>query len=90
MTTFTYADGVRQAIAEEMERDPAVFMIGEDVGAPGGVFGVTKGLWDKFGSDRLWDSPISEEAIVGAAVGAALAGRSRRSCSATSRCWPWT
>jgi pyruvate dehydrogenase E1 component beta subunit len=74
MTTFTYADGVRQAIAEEMERDPAVFMIGEDVGAPGGVFGVTKGLWDKFGSDRLWDSPISEEAIVGAAVGAALVG----------------
>ncbi len=74
MTNFSYADGVRQAIAEEMERDPAVFMIGEDVGAPGGVFGVTKGLWDQFGANRLWDTPISEEAIVGAAVGAALVG----------------
>jgi pyruvate/2-oxoglutarate/acetoin dehydrogenase E1 component len=74
MTNFTYADGVRQAIAEEMERDPAVFMIGEDVGAPGGVFGVTKGLFDRFGADRFWDTPISEEAIVGAAVGAALVG----------------
>jgi acetoin:2,6-dichlorophenolindophenol oxidoreductase subunit beta len=74
MTNFTYADGVRQAIAQEMERDAAVFMIGEDVGMPGGVFGVTKGLWDRFGADRLWDTPISEEAIVGAAVGAALVG----------------
>jgi len=74
MTNFTFADGIRQAIAEEMERDPAVFLIGEDVGESGGVFGVTKGLWDRFGKDRLWDSPISEEAIVGAAVGAALVG----------------
>lgn len=74
MSNFTYADGVRQAIAEEMERDPAVFMIGEDVGEPGGVFGVTKGLWDQFGPNRLWDTPISEEGIVGAAVGAALVG----------------
>lgn len=74
MTRFTFADGVRQAIAEEMERDPAVFLIGEDVGEPGGVFGVTKGLWDQFGPDQLWDTPISEEAIVGAAVGAAMVG----------------
>lgn len=74
MSRFTYADAIRQAIAEEMERDPAVILIGEDVGEPGGVFGVTKGLWDKFGRDRLWDTPISEEAIVGAAVGAALVG----------------
>lgn len=74
MSRFTYADAVRQAIAEEMERDESVIMIGEDVGEPGGVFGVTKGLWDQFGSDRLWDTPISEEAIVGAAVGAALVG----------------
>ncbi|MBO2455756.1 alpha-ketoacid dehydrogenase subunit beta [Actinomadura barringtoniae] len=74
MSKFTYADAIRQAIAEEMERDPAVFLIGEDVGEPGGVFGVTKGLFDQFGSDRLWDTPISEEVIVGAAVGAALVG----------------
>lgn len=74
MSRFTYADAIRQAIAEEMERDPAVILIGEDVGEPGGVFGVTKGLWGKFGRDRLWDTPISEEAIVGAAVGAALVG----------------
>lgn len=74
MTRFSYADGIRQAISEEMDRDPDVFVIGEDVGAPGGVFGVTKGLFDKFGPDRLWDTPISEEAVVGAAVGAALLG----------------
>lgn len=74
MTRFSYADGIRQAIAEEMERDPAVFVIGEDVGESGGVFGVTKGLWERFGADRLWDTPISEEAIVGAAVGAAMVG----------------
>ncbi len=74
MTRFTYADGIRQAIAEEMERDPAVFLIGEDVGPAGGVFGVTKGLWESFGPERLWDTPISEEAIVGAAIGAALVG----------------
>ena len=74
MTRFTYADAIRQAIAEEMERDPSVFMIGEDVGESGGVFGVTKGLWERFGRERLWDTPISEEAIVGTAVGAALVG----------------
>ena len=74
MTRFTYADAIRQAIAEEMERDPKVFLIGEDVGEPGGVFGVTKGLWDRFGKEQLWDTPISEEVIVGAAVGAALVG----------------
>ena len=74
MTRFTYADGIRQAIAEEMDRDPNVFVIGEDVAAPGGVFGVTKGLFDTYGPDRLWDTPISEEVVVGAAVGAALLG----------------
>lgn len=74
MSKFTFADGIRQAIAEEMERDPDVFLIGEDVGESGGVFGVTKGLWDRFGANRLWETPISEEAIVGAAVGASLIG----------------
>ena len=68
MTRFSYADGIRQAISEEMDRDPDVFVIGEDVGAPGGVFGVTKGLFDKFGPDRLcW-----------------ALDRSPRSCSGTS------
>lgn len=74
MTRFTYADAIRQAISEEMDADSDVFMIGEDVGAPGGVFGVTKGLWDAHGPHQLWDTPISEEAIVGAAVGAAMVG----------------
>lgn len=71
---FTYADGIRQALAEEMERDPSVFLIGEDIGEAGGVFGVTRGLWERFGPQRVWDTPISEEAVVGAAVGAALVG----------------
>ena len=74
MSRFTYADAVRQAIAEEMERDEDVFLIGEDVGKAGGVFGVTKGLAERFPADRFWDTPISEEAVVGAAVGAALVG----------------
>lgn len=74
MTRFTYADAIRQAISEEMDADSDVFMIGEDVGAPGGVFGVTKGLWDVHGAHQLWDTPISEEVIVGAAVGAAMMG----------------
>lgn len=74
MSRFTYADGVRQAIAEEMERDENVFLIGEDVGKAGGVFGVTKGLMDRFPANRFWDTPISEEVIAGAAAGAALMG----------------
>src|SRR5690606_30126678 len=74
MTRFTYADGIRQAMAEEMERDPDVFLLGEDIGPSGGVFGVTKGLWERFGENQIWDTPISEEAVVGAAVGAALLG----------------
>lgn len=71
---FTYADAIRQAISEEMDLDPDVFLIGEDVGKPGGVFGVTRGLYDAYGPHHLWDTPISEEAIVGAAVGAAMMG----------------
>ena len=74
MTKFSCADGIRQAIDEEMERDPDVFLIGEDIGESGGVFGVTKGLYEKYGPTRLWDTPISEEARIGAAVGAALVG----------------
>jgi pyruvate dehydrogenase E1 component beta subunit len=74
MRTITYAESIREAIAEEMDRDEQVFVIGEDVGESGGVFGVTKGLAARFGEKRVLDTPISEEAIVGAAVGASLIG----------------
>jgi pyruvate dehydrogenase E1 component beta subunit len=65
---------INHAIAEEMRRDSNVFIIGEDVGKPGGPFGVTRGLIDEFGSDRCIDTPISEGAIVGACCGAAASG----------------
>ena len=74
MRTISYAQAIREALAEEMERDPEVFLLGEDVGESGGVFGVTKGLAARFGVERVLDTPISEEAIVGAAVGASLLG----------------
>ena len=67
-------EAIRQGIWEEMERDPTVFVIGEDVGAYGGAFKVTDGLMDEFGKERVIDTPISEGAIVGAACGAALDG----------------
>ncbi len=70
----TFVEAIRQGIWEEMERDPAVFVIGEDVGAYGGAFKVTEGLLDEFGAERVIDTPISEAAIVGAACGAALLG----------------
>src|SRR5919106_5890762 len=70
----TFVEAIRQGIWEEMERDPAVFLIGEDVGAYGGAFKVTDGLLDEFGEGRVVDTPISEAAIVGAACGAALMG----------------
>jgi pyruvate dehydrogenase E1 component beta subunit len=74
MRTITYAAAIREALAEELERDEQVFLIGEDIGESGGVFGVTKGLIDRFGAERVLDTPISEEAIVGAGVGASLLG----------------
>jgi 2-oxoisovalerate dehydrogenase E1 component beta subunit len=70
----TFVEAIRQGIWEEMERDPAVFCIGEDVGAYGGAFKVTDGMLDEFGAERMIDTPISEAAIVGAACGAALMG----------------
>jgi pyruvate/2-oxoglutarate/acetoin dehydrogenase E1 component len=70
----TMVEAIRQGIWEEMERDPTVFVIGEDVGAYGGAFKVTDGLLDHFSKDRVVDTPISEAAIVGAACGAALMG----------------
>src|SRR5256712_3932324 len=70
----TLVEAIRQGIWEEMERDPTVFVIGEDVGVYGGAFKVTEGLIDRFGKERVIDTPISEAAIVGAACGAALMG----------------
>jgi pyruvate dehydrogenase E1 component beta subunit len=72
--TITYAEAVREAIAEAMSADERVFMLGEDVGLYGGAFGVSGDLFQRFGADRVRDTPISELGIVGAAVGAALAG----------------
>lgn len=70
----TYLEAIRQALREEMARDPSVFILGEDVGIYGGAFGVTKGLYEEFGARRVIDTPISESLIVGAAAGAALMG----------------
>src|SRR3954462_1514399 len=72
--TATFVEAIRQGIWEEMERDPTVFCIGEDVGDYGGAFKVTDGLVHEFGEERVIDTPISEAAIVGAACGAALMG----------------
>src|SRR5499426_1379809 len=71
---LTYLDAIREALAEEMRRDPKVFVLGEDVGPYGGAFGVTQGLYDEFGEARVVDTPISESAIVGISIGAALRG----------------
>ena len=69
---ISYLDAIREALAEEMRRDPKVFVLGEDVGAYGGAFGATQGLFDEFGEMRVLDTPISESAIVGISIGAAL------------------
>ena len=71
---LTYRQAVACGIAQEMERDPSVVMLGEDIGAAGGVFKTTEGLLDRFGPDRVRDTPISEQAIIGAAMGAAMTG----------------
>jgi acetoin:2,6-dichlorophenolindophenol oxidoreductase subunit beta len=74
MAELTYREAVARAIAQEMERDPSVLFIGEDVAAAGGVFKTTEGLQERFGADRVRDTPISEQAIIGAAMGAAMNG----------------
>ena len=74
MAELTYRGAIAAGIAQEMERDGSVVLIGEDVGAAGGVFKLTEGLLDRFGPDRVRDTPISEQAIVGAAMGAAMTG----------------
>jgi len=74
MKQMTYAEAIRDGMRFEMKRDPNVYIIGEDVGIFGGCFGVTAGLYDEFGPDRVVDSPITETIIIGHAVGAAAAG----------------
>jgi acetoin:2,6-dichlorophenolindophenol oxidoreductase subunit beta len=74
MAEMSYRYAVAEGIAREMRRDPAVVVLGEDVAAAGGVWKTTQGLLDEFGPERVWDTPISEQAIVGAAVGAAMTG----------------
>ena len=74
MAELTYREAVADAIAQEMERDDKVVFLGEDIAKAGGVFKTTVGLYDKFGPDRVRDTPISEQAILGAAMGAAMTG----------------
>ena len=74
MAELTYRGAIAAGIAQEMERDDAVVLIGEDIAAAGGVFKLTEGLIDKFGPTRIRDTPISEQAIVGAVMGAAMTG----------------
>jgi 2-oxoisovalerate dehydrogenase E1 component beta subunit len=74
MGMMTYIEAISKGMWEEMERDPSVFMIGEDIGEYGGAFKATKGFLQHFGPDRVIDSPLSEAAIIGAATGAAVVG----------------
>ncbi|MBC8466293.1 MAG: alpha-ketoacid dehydrogenase subunit beta [Deltaproteobacteria bacterium] len=74
MREITFLEAIREALRQEMKLDENVFILGEDVGAFGGCFGVTAGLFDEFGPDRVMDTPISESAIMGASLGSALMG----------------
>ena len=74
MAELSYREAVARGIAQEMRRDPQLVMLGEDIAAAGGVFKTTVGLLDEFGPDRIRDTPISEQAILGAAMGAAMTG----------------
>jgi acetoin:2,6-dichlorophenolindophenol oxidoreductase subunit beta len=71
---ITYREAVAEGVAREMRRNPAVVCLGEDIGAAGGVFKTMSGVFDEFGPERVWDTPISEQAILGAAMGAAMTG----------------
>ena len=75
MPEITYLEAIRQGLWEEMERDPNVFLLGEDIAAFGGAFKVTAGFLKEFGEERVIDTPLSEAAITGASIGAALMGR---------------
>ncbi len=74
MRELTYAEALRETLRQAMQEDPSVFMIGEDIGVYGGAFGVSAGLLEEFGPERIIDTPISEAAITGACIGAALTG----------------
>jgi len=74
MREITYAEAIKEAMSEEMRRDDKIIFLGEDIGVYGGAFGVSRGMLDEFGEDRILDTPISEMAITGAAVGAAMTG----------------
>ena len=74
MAELSYRDAVIRGISQEMERDKNVVFLGEDIGKAGGVFKATVGLYEKFGPLRVRDTPISEQAILGAAMGAAMTG----------------
>lgn len=72
--TVTYREAVSEGLARELRRDPSVVCLGEDIGKAGGVFKTTQGLFEEFGAGRIWDTPISEQAILGLAMGAAMTG----------------
>lgn len=74
MPKKTFADAIYEALKQEMERDPSIILIGEDIGRAEGIFGVTRDLWKIFGEERVRDTPISEAAFIGAAGGAAICG----------------
>jgi pyruvate dehydrogenase E1 component beta subunit len=74
MTAITYREACRQALREALDRDPRVFLMGEDIGRYGGCYAVTKGLLEEFGEERIRDTPLSESAYVGAGIGAAMVG----------------
>ena len=74
MREITYSEAVRECLAQEMKKDEKVFMLGEDIGLYGGAFGVSQGLVSQLGPDRVMDTPISEQGIVGVAIGASLVG----------------
>lgn len=74
MAIISYIDSITMAMREEMERDPRVFVLGEDVGLKGGVFKATQGLYEQFGEERVIDTPLAESAIAGVGIGAAMYG----------------
>ncbi len=74
MTNITYREGIGRGLADELASDKSVFILGEDVGAAGGVFKATEGLFEQFGGERVLDTPISEQAIIGTAIGSAIRG----------------
>ena len=75
MREITYSQAIREALTEEMERNPNIVLLGEDIGVYGGVFKVTEGLLDRFGPERVRETPISEAGLIGAAVGLAMTGK---------------